>query len=750
MAKLQDVIPRLYQETILNTCARYNTLVILPTGLGKTAVAMLLSVHRLNTYPQSKVLFLAPTKPLAEQHATTLRKHVSIKEGENGHGITLFTGDVEPEKRKRQWEESTLIVSTPQSIENDVINGRINLADVSLLIVDEAHRAVGNYSYSFIANQYAKKAKHTRILGLTASPGSQVEKILEVCTNLHVEEIEIRTERDPDVAPYVQKTDVKYLEVDLPEEFAAALKYLKDCFQSKLSEAAKYGYVTARNSNDIAKRDLLGMLASLQGRAREGERDFDVFKSISLLSEALKVEHAIELLETQGVQSAFQYMDGMEKESHTSTVKSLQNLVRDINFRSALIKTRIMQEKGIVHPKIPTILGLVDEVLEKNPAAKIIIFTNFRDTGTLLTQKLSLVKNANVRQFVGQAKKKSTGLSQKEQKAILDSFRKGDFNVLVATSVAEEGLDIPQVNNVIFYEPVASSIRSIQRRGRTGRFDDGEVVVLVTKKTRDVAYRWSSFHKEKRMYRILEDLRGKLKLHLKKPEKQTALPAPTNEIPKESIHIFIDDREKSSLIVKELIDMGIMVHLERLDVGDYLLSSRTGVEFKTISDFVDSIIDGRLLEQMAALKRVYEKPLLVLEGTEDIYSARNIHPNAIRGMLSMITVTYGIPILYTKNPKDTAGLLAIIAKREQTEDPRPYLPKAAEKKPSTITEQQQFIVASFPGIGATLAEPLLRQFKSVKDLVNATEKDLQQVDLIGPKKAEEIRKVLDAEYDKRQ
>jgi ERCC4-related helicase len=191
--------PRLYQQTILDTAVKKNVLVVLPTGLGKTNIAVLLAANRLTNYPDSKILILAPTRPLCDQHVSSMRKNLAVEEEE----VQLFTGMISPAKRAELWKKSRIIVSTPQGLENDIISEKISLKEVSLLVFDEAHRAVGDYSYAFIAKQYHRKAEHPRILGLTASPGSDQEKIKEVCKNLFIEEIEIRSYDDPDVQPYM-------------------------------------------------------------------------------------------------------------------------------------------------------------------------------------------------------------------------------------------------------------------------------------------------------------------------------------------------------------------------------------------------------------------------------------------------------------------------------------------------------------------------------------------------------------------
>lgn len=214
----------------------------------------------------------------------------------------------------------------------------------------------------------------------------------------------------------------------------------------------------------------------------------------------------------------------------------------------------------------------------------------------------------------------------------------------------------------------------------------------------------------------------------------------------EKIRVIADIREKHSGVIKFLYDEGILVEQKALPIGDFLCSGRVVVEVKRSADFVNSIIDGRLLYQLKGMKENFEKPVLIVEGghEDDTGMPRNVHPNSIRGMLAAIAVSYGIPIINSKNPKDTAGLLAAIAKREK--DSKAPEPAVHPSKPATLKQQQEYVVASLPGIELKLARALMEKFGSVKGIINATDENLQKVKLIGPKKAAAIRKVVDSEY----
>jgi Fanconi anemia group M protein len=166
---------------------------------------------------------------------------------------------------------------------------------------------------------------------------------------------------------------------------------------------------------------------------------------------------------------------------------------------------------GKEHPKLYKLKEIVEEELSKNSKSKIIIFAQFRETINKIKNFLDEVNGAKVGIFVGQAMKENTrgvktGLKQKEQKEMVEKFKNGEVNILVATSIAEEGLDIPEVSLVVFYEPVPSAIRKIQRSGRTARLSPGELKVLITKGTRDEIYYYSSYNKEKRMHKVIDEI----------------------------------------------------------------------------------------------------------------------------------------------------------------------------------------------------------------------------------------------------
>ncbi len=742
---ITDFTPRLYQQTILATAASYNSLVVLPTGLGKTAIAFMLTAQRLRLYPHSKIFMLAPTKPLCEQHQASFQKHLDI----SNEKIVVFTGSIKPEVRAELFKTARIIISTPQGLENDLINRKVVFDDVSLLILDEAHHATGEYSYVWVCKQYVKYAKHLRILALTASPGSDIEKIHEVCANLHIEKVEVRTGEDSDVKPYVQDTNIEWVGVVFPKEYKGIHTSLTRLVKARVSQLIS---LNATIRGKPTKSQLLKLQGILRSRLSKGEPDYDAMKALSVIAQCVKIEHALELLECQGILPLFSYLKRLEEEAPKTKVKAVKAIVQDPHFRAALVLAQEVIAQHIEYPKKRELLKRVKASLERSPNTKLIIFANLRDTAQDLSHSFTDRAISN-KLFVGQTKKNGVGLTQREQKSILEDFRAGRFSVLIATSVGEEGLDIPSVEHVFFYEPTPSAIRSIQRRGRTGRNKEGKVTIFFTKGTRDEAYRWASHHKEKRMYQLLHNI--KKSFEAKGPQKvefntaqtlgnKTLTSFTTKEEKKDAPTLILaDHREKNNKIVKELLELDVSVRLEQLTSADYVLSGVVGVELKKVGDFVSSLLDGRLLNQIQALKKNFEKSVMIIEGEQNIFSARNIHANAIRGALASIVLGHGVPVLYTKDEKDTAALLLVMAKREQHKGATYSLHCT---KPLSLKNQQEFIVSAFPSIGRSMAKILLEHFGSIKALVNATEDELRSVKGVGVTIAKNLVNVFGSKY----
>lgn len=500
MEFLKAIIPRKYQEEIFKTCINKNCLVVLPTGLGKTLIALMLTIERMKEFPGEKVIFLAPTKPLVEQHLSFFTKHLP----ELFASMELFTGKIKPEERKKLWPVADIIFSTPQCIANDLRKRFYDLSNVCLLIEDEAHRCIKSYDYNYVAQKYKQQSKHQRILGLTASPGSNMSKIKEICKNLSIEDVELRTRDSEDVKLYLQELKSKIEKIDFPSEFEEIRQLLKKIFNIYVNELKSRNLFYSFPS----KTELIKLQKQLGNSLSRGNRHFNLLRGLSVCANTIKLQHALELLETQTLQSFYDYMKKLFEQSDKKISKGIQQMVKKQEFVLAYNKAIELISKKREHPKIERLQKIIKETYSKNPKARTIIFTQYRNTASLISKKLNQELRINTKIFVGQAKKVSsginTGLSQKEQKSIINDFSTGKINILCATSIGEEGLDIPEVNKVIFYEPVPSEIRKIQRAGRTARLFPGELIILITKNTRDEAFHWASFSREKKMRKTIK------------------------------------------------------------------------------------------------------------------------------------------------------------------------------------------------------------------------------------------------------
>ncbi len=238
---------------------------------------------------------------------------------------------------------------------------------------------------------------------------------------------------------------------------------------------------------------------------------------MSLTATAIKISHALELLETQTLSGLNEYFQNLIKQSNEKKSKAVQNLVKSPEFNAALISLQHLLAKKIEHPKVEETAVLVENQFKEKEKSKIIVFTQFRETGVTLARRLNQIPNVNAHTFFGQAKKGETGLSQKQQKEIIEKLNSGEINVLVATSIGEEGLDIAEVSAVVFYEPIPSAIRKIQRQGRTARLKPGKLIILVTKDTRDVINHYASGARERKMYKVLHGVKDELKKSKKNP-----------------------------------------------------------------------------------------------------------------------------------------------------------------------------------------------------------------------------------------
>ncbi|MCI4368797.1 MAG: DEAD/DEAH box helicase family protein [Thermoplasmata archaeon] len=489
-------------------------LVVLPTGLGKTVIAALLAAELLRRHP-GKMLFLAPTRPLVLQHADSFARWTPSLQR------ARFTGTVRHAIREGSWESSDLVFATPEIVVNDLREGRYDLKEVALLVVDEAHHAVGKYAYVAIAERFkTERARGSRLLAMTASPGGKDERIEEVVRTLGVERIEARSREDEGVREFVQPVDVEYKWVTLPPESRRIQERLTTAAHAEARKLQKMGYLRKKPITSLSVKDLIALRSEIFARPGPMTRKFGPLYHQLIL---LHLHHAQERLETQGVSPFVQYLERLEAKEKPSKGDKAVGKLPEVS--QALEEARAFMALGKTssHPKLEALGELVEATLARpsERPAKVLVFAQYRDTIQGIQNDLT-ARGLVVERFVGQSTRDASdkGMNQKEQAKVLSGFRAGRFPVLVASSVAEEGLDVPDVDLVVFFEAVASEVRAIQRRGRTGRSSLGKVVVLLTQETRDVGYQKAEARRETAMKRIVRRLSADARRRGKETENQ--------------------------------------------------------------------------------------------------------------------------------------------------------------------------------------------------------------------------------------
>lgn len=856
---------RAYQLEAVDVALSGSTLLVLPTAAGKTAVAWMVMAEMLRR-SDGWALMIAPTVALVKQHLDDLQ---SVFKDESIEPIAM-SGAIPASKREGMWQKSRLIVSTPQVVRNDVMKGELDLNGCCVLVVDEAHHATGERGEAQVADLYLRLAADPLILGMTASPGSKTEKVEEICQRLAVERIHMRSSSDDMLTEHLANLDIEELRVKVPNEIRELAEPFVRWQESIVDRERRLGrYVLP---GPASHSGLANAMERSNAAIRRGESD--AYGSMSRIGLAMSLHHLINHLLCQGTAAAREFLDRKERGAD-SEKKNTRNLLRDPRVRDLRAS---LAEIGEIHSKVGAVRRLVRERLRRDSESRIIVFATFRDSVTALDTALENLEGAKPIQFIGQSKRGSgKGLTPKQQVERIESFRSGEGNILIATSVGEEGLDIPSADLVIFYEPVPSEIRNIQRRGRTGRHRDGDVVVLIAEDTRDEGARAAALRREENMYRAVGRVRRKLARsgHLDlsnlsqfrveiegeltpaaefvrsirethrpelseqqqpenteavaepriippstfRPRGQTGLenfpaqheslepkkqktaevktphvretesssPNPPNKSdPKPSEEparpvsaaqdlidleeslpdvpgatVTADDRELNSAVVARLKALGAEVRIDRLETGDFRIGERILVERKTVRDFVDSLIDGRLLEQASRLVGAAPRSLLLIEG-EGLFQSPRVHPHALMGALTTLALDFGIPVVTTKDGAETARFLTVASRREESmldgltprardrleavrpelwTDPVTQAAAAARQLRGSEDDERTgaiTLLVAIPSVDEDLAIRLLNRFGTIAGLVWADEDDLRQVEGITETQVREI------------
>jgi Fanconi anemia group M protein len=600
---------RLYQKNIATAAIKQNTMVILPTALGKTVISAIAAANMLYLYPNAKILVMAPTRPLVLQHRRRFHQFLKLRSCDT----ILLTGTTPPNQRKPIWESNIKVYfATPQVVRNDIALSRLSLKNFSLLIFDECHRAVKNYAYTEIAKQYVASGFYPLILGLTASPGSDFQRVLDICSNLYIEHVEHRSEEDADVIQYLQPIKVEWKRVTLPAEYIKINKQIDRMLRRRLSWL--YANRLLKRRPEYATKSMViaigNELRSMLTETAVEERG-RIYTAIINQSLTLTLYHMKELLETQGIHAFAPFLKKIEREK--TTKKSYKRLVNEPEYQSIQKDVSAYQTP---HPKIPLLKQLVLHQLQTKPSSRILVFTQFRDTARYLVNEFNAFnKQIRAKRFVGQANKlQDKGLSQDQQASRIEEFKQGALNVLVATSIAEEGLDIPAIDHVFFYEPIPSGIRYIQRRGRTGRQSPGTVTILAADHSLDMIYLYASTRRIKKMLKMVQNVKGKLHKIMRlrsRPQATPLTPQDLQQLEQEATQSDLTNQPLSTELEviqkhrKQVTKASHKAYLKLLKTGEAGLKStqltaemkRDGISSDTLQSALNSLKKKNLITQ---------------------------------------------------------------------------------------------------------------------------------------------------------
>ena len=463
-----------------------------------------------------------------------------------------------------------------------------------------------------------------------------------------------------------------------------------------------------------------------------------LYRTITIISLILKLNYIIDLFETQGIETLNNFLFRIRL-SNNKINNELTNNIQLNNIFNIIEKN----SHELYHPKFKKLIEIILLQL-KNNNSKIIIFTNYRITAEIIQQELEKKKLSSSK-FIGQSSKIEKGFSQKKQIEILNKFKNGLINILVSTSIAEEGLNIPDVDLIIFFDPVYSDIRNIQRKGRTGRFKIGNVIIMITKGTLDEKIYWINYYNEKNKKNVIQKYLLEGEIEMKKNIKESIKEDKNIEV--NTLKIVIDQRELRSDVVSNLYQLNINLDIQYLNVGDYIISENVGIERKTINDFIFSIIKKKnnIFTQLINLSRNYPNSILILEGNINDLKKYSIDQNSIIGSLLSIILDLKIHLIYSENEKQTAIFLKKIAEKEQIKQKRKIIIKG-EKISKDSNEQKEILLCSIPGIGSKTAKLLLNKFKSIINIFTAKKEEIISIKGIGEKTFNSIQKIINEKY----
>ncbi|XP_032577543.1 Fanconi anemia group M protein [Drosophila sechellia] len=490
---------RSYQQTIVQSALFKNTLVVLPTGLGKTFIAAVVMYNFYRWYPKGKIVFMAPTRPLVSQQIHASQKIMPFP----SEDTVQLTGQLPRPKRAELWASKRVFFATPQVVHSDMLEAdggsSFPFGSIKLIVVDEAHRAKGRYAYTQVADCLMARNRHFRMLALSATPGRTMEDVAAVCRNLYISNLQVRWDTSIDVQPYIHRRTIRTIVVSLKERIKEPRERLLQIIEPYLRQLTE-AEIFKGNKGTVSRNSLLFEQKSFVERSAQGQRHPDHNIIMSNFAMCISMYHSLDLMERHGLRVFVNNFDADEDGREKFVLArdgNLRNLVEQVRQElgaNPLDYTTHAMTNGEVpplpsnldfgHAKYEKLRQVLVQHFQANPDSRAIVFCEYRES-VMLIHRLLLQHRPVLRPrcFVGQGSTvgASYALTQKQQLQIMTDFRSGTSNVLVATSIGEEGLDVGEVEMIVCFDICSTNpTRFIQRIGRTGRKKNGEVVMLVT------------------------------------------------------------------------------------------------------------------------------------------------------------------------------------------------------------------------------------------------------------------------------
>ncbi|KAF2317439.1 hypothetical protein GH714_022286 [Hevea brasiliensis] len=408
---------REYQLAITKTALFSNTLVALPTGLGKTLIAAVVMYNYFRWFPDGKIVFAAPSRPLVMQQIEACHNIVGIPQ----EWTIDMTGQLSPTKRACFWKTKRVFFVTPQVLEKDIQAGTCLVKYLVCLVIDEAHRALGNYSYCVAVRELMTVPLQLRILALTATPGSKQQAIQNIISNLHISTLEYRDENDPDVSPYVHNRKIELLEVALGKDAVDINKQLLEVIRPYAARLSAVGLLQNRDYKTFSPPDLLNSRDKFR-RAPPPELPQGKYGEIeAYFGGLITLYHIRKLLSSHGIRPAYEMLEEKLKQGPFARL-----MTKNEDIRKVKLSMQQSLSHGAPSPKLSKMLEvLVDHFKTNDPQnSRVIIFSNFRGSVRDIMDALSNIGDlVKATEFIGQSTGKALkGQSQKVQQAVLECF----------------------------------------------------------------------------------------------------------------------------------------------------------------------------------------------------------------------------------------------------------------------------------------------------------------------------------------